>query len=79
MPLTTCGLTSLTLLNGNVIKTQITFKSTNFEMVNSGQVRVETVVIGRFVRLVYKIPGLYNIFVGKNFASLSLILIQTIL
>lgn len=42
--LTTFGLTGLAFLDGNVIKTGKFLLATNFELANSGQVRVETIV-----------------------------------
>ncbi len=42
--ITAYGLTGLALLASNVIKIRKLYKSPNFELANSGQVRVETVV-----------------------------------
>ena len=47
--LTACGLTGLALLAGNVIKTLNLFLPPNIDPANSGQVRVETVVMGHFM------------------------------
>jgi hypothetical protein len=43
--ITVCGLTGLALLASNVIKTQNFISQSNSEGANSGQVRVETVVM----------------------------------
>jgi hypothetical protein len=43
--ITVWRLTGLALLVGNVIKPQISFRAMNFERANSGQVRVETLVM----------------------------------
>ena len=47
VPITVWRLTGLALLVGNVIKPQISFRAMNFERANSGQVRVETLVMWR--------------------------------
>jgi len=60
--ITACGLTGLALLAGNVNKSRNFYQSPNFELANSGQVRVETVVIEQiyFKLLLFFYPLLQN-------------------
>jgi len=60
--ITVCGLTGLALLVGNVIITWNFYKQRYFESANSGQVRVETVVMQIFF-----IFGTEIIFLWKAF------------